>query len=146
LVELPVRESTPESAEDFAAGVAFVHSLIDKEVAKGVPPERIVLGGFSQGGALSLYAGLQYPKTLGGIVSFSGWLPLFAQLQSVAPSLAENRVLIVHGTRDSKVMFDRGEAARDALQPVVKRLQFESFDGDHEAPPLMWLEEFLRGL
>jgi phospholipase/carboxylesterase len=138
---LPVTSGTPASAADFAAGLAAVHALIDKEVARGVPAGRIVVGGFSQGGALALYAGLRYPQPLGGIVSFSGWLPL---LDPAAPALAASRVLLVHGTRDGKVRFDLAESARDALRPRVKSLRFESFNGDHEAPPLEWLEEFLR--
>jgi predicted esterase len=143
LAALPVTKSTPASVEDFAKSTAFIHALIDKEVAKGVAPEHIVLGGFSQGAALSLYAGLSYPVALGGIVCFSGWLPLWPQL-SAAPALAASRVLIVHGRADDKVQFGLGEAARDTLGPRVKSVRFESFGGAHEAPPLGWLEEFLR--
>lgn len=50
--------------------------MINKEIAAGIPSNRIVLAGFSQGGALSLYTGLQYDKPLAGIVAMSCWLPL----------------------------------------------------------------------
>jgi predicted esterase len=145
LEHLPVRKGTAESAADFAPSAARIHALIDAEVAKGVLPEHIVLGGFSQGGALSLYAGLRYAKPLGGIVSFSGWLPLASEL-AASPALAASRVLLVHGTRDDKVLFDMGALARDTLGPRVKSLRFESFSGGHEAPPLRFLEEFLRAV
>lgn len=52
----------------------FVHSLIDAQIADGIPSSRIVLGGFSMGAALAIYAGLTYGKPLGCIISFSGYL------------------------------------------------------------------------
>uniref|UniRef100_A0A7S0ZXU0 Phospholipase/carboxylesterase/thioesterase domain-containing protein n=1 Tax=Noctiluca scintillans TaxID=2966 RepID=A0A7S0ZXU0_NOCSC len=53
--------------------VAFVHQTLEDMESQGIPAERIILGGFSQGGTSSLLAGLTYPKRLGGIVSISGW-------------------------------------------------------------------------
>ncbi len=53
-----------------------LHELITKEVNSGIPPSRIILGGFSQGGAMSILAGLCGERKLAGIVSLSGWLPL----------------------------------------------------------------------
>merc|ERR1712050_69229 len=53
--------------------VRNMHSKIDALVADGVPAEKIVIGGFSQGGKTALHAGLRYPKRLGGVVAISGW-------------------------------------------------------------------------
>lgn len=55
------------------ASVAALHAILDALVADGVQPAEIVLGGFSQGGAIALSAGLSYSKPLGGLVSISGW-------------------------------------------------------------------------
>lgn len=54
-----------------------IHSLIDAEVSAGIPPNRIVLGGFSQGGGLALYSSLTYPQKLAAVVGLSCWLPLY---------------------------------------------------------------------
>lgn len=54
----------------------YVHSLIKKEMKEGIPSERIVLGGFSQGGALALHSALTFPQKLAGVVALSCWLPL----------------------------------------------------------------------
>lgn len=59
------------------AAVKQIHSLIDSEVSAGIAPERILLGGFSQGGGLALYSSLTYPKKMAGVVGLSCWLPLF---------------------------------------------------------------------
>lgn len=53
-----------------------VHKMIMEEIQIGIPPSKILLGGFSQGGALALYSGLTFPQKLAGIISLSGWLPL----------------------------------------------------------------------
>lgn len=71
----PLQES-PDAVTSIHDAVARVHKLIDEEVEKGTPPERIVIGGFSQGGAISVASGIRYPKKLGGIVCFSGWVLL----------------------------------------------------------------------
>lgn len=50
--------------------------MIDSEVKAGIPPSKILLGGFSQGGALALYSALCYPDRLAGVIALSCWLPL----------------------------------------------------------------------
>lgn len=61
-----------------------IHRLIAEEEKAGIPTERILIGGFSMGGALALYSGLRYPKTLGGILGLSCWLPLFKHFPNVS--------------------------------------------------------------
>lgn len=53
-----------------------VHKMIMDEIQVGIPPNKILLGGFSQGGALALYSALTFHQKLAGVVSLSGWLPL----------------------------------------------------------------------
>lgn len=53
-----------------------VQTLIQNEIQAGIPADRIVVGGFSQGGALALYSALTFPQRLGGVVALSCWLPL----------------------------------------------------------------------
>ena len=72
------------------------------------------LCGFSQGAALALHAGTQYPTALGGIIAFAGWLP---GPLTVAPAhvSTSTRVLLLHGSHDSKVPGILSESARDIL-------------------------------
>ena len=70
---MPVKPTEPDDRPSFSASIASVHALIDAEVAKGTASEDIVLGGFSQGGAMALLAGYSYAKRLAGVACLSGW-------------------------------------------------------------------------
>ena len=74
----------PEDEEGIRKAAEMVHSMIAEEVALGIPTKRIVLGGFSQGGALALYSALTFPEPLAGIISLSAWLPLHQKFPAVS--------------------------------------------------------------
>lgn len=76
--------SGPEDEEGIRKAAETVHSLIAEEVAAGIPTTRIVLGGFSQGGALAMYSALTFPEPLAGIVALSAWLPLHQKFPAVS--------------------------------------------------------------
>lgn len=63
--------------------VSSLNALIGEEIDEGIPANRIVLGGFSQGGAMSLLTGLTSERKLGGVVCLSGWLPLRHKIKAV---------------------------------------------------------------
>ena len=76
---------TPDEPDDTArreAAIAAVHQIVMDEVAKGIPPERIVLGGFSQGGALAMWAAATCPNQLAGVVLWSSHAVSSVALQS----------------------------------------------------------------
>jgi predicted esterase len=68
----------------------YFHQLIDEEIKSGIPSERIVLGGFSQGGAISLLAGVTAPNKLGGIFGLSCYLVLQSKLKELTPKDSPN--------------------------------------------------------
>lgn len=70
-----------EDQDSMLASVGRVHDLVQAEMNKGVPPERIVLGGFSQGCVVSLLALLSLPRPIGGAFCMSGWLAMSRDLQ-----------------------------------------------------------------
>ena len=109
-----------------------VHALIDREVARGVPAHRIVLGGFSQGCAVTLGAGLRYPARLAGLVGMSGYLPL------AATTAAERRdanaltpIFLAHGQRDAVISIERGTATRDALKALGMAVEWHAYPMEH---------------
>lgn len=79
--------SGPEDEEGIRRAAEMVHSLIAEEVAAGIPTQRIVLGGFSQGGALAIYSALTFPEPLAGIIALSAWLPLHQKFPAVCISI-----------------------------------------------------------
>jgi len=87
------------------------------------------LGGFSQGGALALYAGLTYPRPLAGILAFSCWLP---KHDHVVPNIAHNKhvpVLQCHGDSDPVVQTRWGQLTADVLSKVLTKHQFKTYRG-----------------
>jgi predicted esterase len=135
---LPVTLRTPDDEAGYANAARSIHAMIDAEVAKGTPASRIFLGGFSQGGALSLFAGLSYREALGGVISF------WAKLKS-SPALAGSNLLVIHGDEDDKVLFECGERSRDVLTPHVKTLTFKTAEFGHSLHPSEpgWLHAFI---
>lgn len=106
-----------EDAEGIKASAEYLNSLIEKEISEGIPAERIVLGGFSQGAAMSIYTGLNAKWKLAGIVSLSGWLLLsktFREVLAAGPKANENTpVLMCQGDSDPLV---RPELSRISYQ------------------------------
>ncbi len=126
--DLVKREDEAGLRESFAQ----VHALLDREVARGVPPHRIVLGGFSQGCAVALGAGLRYGQRLAGLVGMSGYLPL------ADTTAAERRdanaltpVFGAHGRQDGVVPLTRGTAGRDLLQALGQPLEWHEYPMQH---------------
>lgn len=82
-----------EDAEGINSSFEYLSGLIQQEIDAGIPADRIAIGGFSQGGAMSIYTGLMSKVKLAGIVSLSGWLLLsktFHELYSTGPKLNDN--------------------------------------------------------
>jgi phospholipase/carboxylesterase len=107
------------AAEDEAGireSAAAVQALVERETARGVPAGRVVLAGFSQGGAIALHTGLRAPQRLGGVVALSTYLPLAAKLGEAHPANAAVSVFMAHGTRDDIVPHAMGSSSRDVLR------------------------------
>ena len=122
------REDDAGLRDSFAA----VHALIDREVARGVPAHRIVLGGFSQGCAVTLGAGLRYPARLAGLVGMSGYLPLAAATEAERRDAnALTPIFLAHGQRDAVISIDRGAATRDALKALGMAVEWHDYPMEH---------------
>jgi phospholipase/carboxylesterase len=123
-----------------AAGIqkseSAIQALIAHEVACGIPAERIVLAGFSQGCAMALHTGLRLPQTLAGIMALSGYLPLadrFATERNTAN--AKTPIFMAHGTMDPVVVLQRGEDSRNALAALGHPVQWHTYPMQHSVHP-----------
>ena len=87
-----------------------IHQLIDHEVQIGIPSDRIILAGFSQGGAITLHSGLRYPKKLGGLLVLSSYLPLANTLSKGALKINQTiPILMLHGIQDDLIPIQKAE-------------------------------------
>lgn len=81
---------TNEDERGMLVSRTYLHDLIDQEISCGIPPESIALSGFSQGGAMALFAGLTYPKRLAALATLSAYLPLSSKFRDLAAECARS--------------------------------------------------------
>lgn len=124
-----------------------IEEIIANEKARGVPADRIVVAGFSQGCAMALMVGLRHGQTLAGIVGMSGYLPLGSSTaaEHTAASL-KTPIFLAHGTRDGVVALPRATASRDALAELGYAVEWHEYAMEHSVCPqeVTDLEAFLK--
>jgi phospholipase/carboxylesterase len=109
--------STPEDEAGIRESAEAVFALVRRERERGIAAGRIVVAGFSQGGAMALFAALRWPERLAGIVALSTYLPLAPGLEKEThPANAAVSVFMAHGTFDPIVPLALGEGSRDLLR------------------------------
>jgi phospholipase/carboxylesterase len=107
----------PEDADGIRASAADVVRLIDREVERGIAASRVVLAGFSQGGAIALHTALREPRPLAGVLALSTYLPLASTLaaeRSVAN--AHLPIFMAHGSADPLLPLAVAERSRRLLE------------------------------
>ncbi len=130
-----IRDLTPEGRDD-EAGLQTtrerIESYIAAERAQGIETRRIVLAGFSQGGATALHVGLRHAERLAGIIALSCYLPLRDRL--AAEAVGANRatpILMCHGREDVVVLPAFGELSRDALLAAGLPVEWRAYSMGH---------------
>lgn len=113
---------------------AHVDALLAREATRGIAPRRTLLAGFSQGGAIALYAGLRFDARLAGIVALSAYL--IAADRIAAEASAANRdlpIFMAHGTGDQVIAFAWAEHSRDVLETGGWPLEWRAYPMEHAA-------------
>lgn len=111
----------------------MVEHLIAQEKSRGIPSNRIVLAGFSQGCAMTLQTGLRHPEKLAGLLCLSGYLPLHATLPAERHDANHHTpIFLAHGRGDPIVPFDRAEKSRDFLQSLGYQVEWHAYPMQHE--------------
>ena len=130
---------TPEGRDDEAgirAAAESIGALIDAQGDVGIPPERVVLAGFSQGGAMALFTGLRYPARLAGVIGLSCYLPLathFVAERSTAN--AATPIFQGHGEVDPVVLCDMGLTAHRQLTEAGCDAEWRTYPLAHSVSP-----------
>lgn len=126
---------------------SLIRDLVKQEIdgsapglnGHGVPSNRIVVGGFSQGGAIALLAGLTSPSPIAGVVALSTWMPLRAKIEAMRTSQELFPVFQAHGTADQIVNYEFGKATHEGLRTQLgfgKLAEFHEYKGMmHSACP-----------
>jgi phospholipase/carboxylesterase len=124
--------SQAQDADGIQASAQAVRALIAREQTRGVPASRIVLGGFSQGGAIALHTGLRFPERLAGIMALSSYLPLAETLTAEAHSAnAHVAVFIGHGRDDTVVPLPLAQRTRVTLTALGYAVNWQEYPMAH---------------
>ncbi|MCG8413655.1 MAG: alpha/beta hydrolase [Pseudomonadales bacterium] len=120
--------------EQLRQSAQWVHDLIERELERGIDSERIIIAGFSQGGAVAFEAALTYPKPLAGIMALSTY---FATATSIDIQPVQNTIpiLICHGTFDPVVPEALGRKSVATLQNLGFNPEYESYPMEHAVCP-----------
>uniref|UniRef100_A0A1B6I6J1 palmitoyl-protein hydrolase n=2 Tax=Homalodisca liturata TaxID=320908 RepID=A0A1B6I6J1_9HEMI len=122
--------SGPEDEVGIKKAAESIHAMIEAEEKDGIPSHRIVLGGFSQGGALALYSALTFPKKLAGAMALSCWLPLHKSFPAALNAAnKETPIFQCHGDCDPIVPYKWGQLTASILKTLVKSTEFRSYRG-----------------
>ncbi|RXR08790.1 alpha/beta hydrolase [Pseudoxanthomonas composti] len=125
--------ATRADAAGVAASVEQVEALIAREAERGVPPQRVLLAGFSQGGAITLAVGTRRHQPLAGLIALSTYLPDPAGLARYGTQAATVQpVFAAHGSHDPVVPFAAGQASAQALQQAGYSVDWHSYPMAHQ--------------
>lgn len=95
---------------------AILKQLCEEQEAEGIDSNRIIVAGFSQGGAIALHCGCRYPRQLGGILALSTYLPLMDKLSDeISDYAVSTPVFMAHGTQDDVVAYEYGKLSQGCL-------------------------------
>lgn len=129
----------------------LVEGMIEEQIAQGIPSERIVLAGFSQGGAVILQTGLRYHKPLAGLMALSCYLPLHESLE--AEKTEQNSavpIFMAHGSADPVVRPELAYTSRSRLESLGYKVEWHEYTGmQHGVSPeeidhiSLWLQKVL---
>lgn len=145
----PLVPGKPPDPEEFRKGARALRSFFAEARERyPVDPERVVLLGFSQGGAMAYEWALSEPTSVAGLVALATWLPgPLADAVGTRPEQARLPVLVLHGTQDTMVSVDMARASRERLRDFGVRLMYRELEMGHELTRealqiiTRWLEE-----
>lgn len=140
ILDMPTQVKVGESAErkinqsQLLASAKDIQNLIDREIERGVNSERILVLGFSQGGAVAYHAALTYPHSLGGLAGLSTYFPILSAPNTFVPSPNNQNIdiQIYHGNIDPVVNQSLGLKAQSDLTTLGYQIQYHDYPMEHQ--------------
>jgi phospholipase/carboxylesterase len=126
----------PEDEAGIRASQALVEGLVSNEIKRGIPARRIVLAGFSQGGAIVLQTALRHAERLAGVMALSTYLPLKGHLEKERQAAnSDLPVFMAHGQFDNMISLERAVQTRDALGALGYKVEWHEYPMPHSVCP-----------
>lgn len=140
-----------EDEQGIKTSVAQLQQLVRREIERGVPSERIVVAGFSQGGAIALYGGLSFPSKLAGVLALSTYLPLAGEFEQARQAVNQDTpIMMAHGIHDDVVPLGLAELSHERLSGWNYKLEWHTYPMAHSVNPAeigdigSWLRKVLQ--
>jgi phospholipase/carboxylesterase len=109
-----------------------INAMIEAEIADGIPSQRILLAGFSQGGAMALHTATRFDKPLAGVLALSTYLPLKNQLKDKQhPANKTLPIWMAHGRQDSVITLATAQSSRQTLEATGYAVEWREYDMPH---------------
>jgi phospholipase/carboxylesterase len=109
-----------------------IEALMAREKARGIPAERIILAGFSQGCAMTLQTGLRQKEKLAGLMCLSGYVPIASKAAAEhTPESLATPIFMVHGRMDPVIPVARAEQSRDLLKQLGYQVEWHDYPMQH---------------
>ncbi len=125
----------PEDEKGVRESEGLLRKLIEAEKARGIQATKIVLAGFSQGGAIVLQTGLRYPERLAGIMALSTYLPLQEKIGEASQANRDVPIFMAHGTYDDIIPLRRAEQSKDLLAKSGYPVEWKTYPMPHSVCP-----------
>jgi phospholipase/carboxylesterase len=126
----------PEDERGIRASEALTGKLIGEQMERGIPAEKVVVAGFSQGGAIALQTALRHPQRLAGVLALSTYLPLAGRLAAEASDAnRKTPVFMAHGQYDNVIPLNRAEQSRDLLLQAGYDVRWHTYPMPHSVCP-----------
>lgn len=125
-----------EDGEGLRMSQESVEALIAHEESRGIPANRIVLAGFSQGGAVTFQAGLRHPNRLAGLMALSTYLPLAGTVEAErSKANFEVPIFMAHGSVDPMISIGRAQQSRKMLEALGYAVEWHEYPMPHSVCP-----------
>ena len=121
--------SGQEDEDGIKRAAKIVDLLIEEEMKNGIPSERIIIGGFGAGGALSLFTAFHTRHKLAGVIALSTWIPLYKDIGDATKVNKETPYLQTHGDSDSIVPYELGQLVSYLLHGMLPNHEFKLYKG-----------------
>lgn len=150
---LSLDRTAPQDETGIRDSATVLEWLVEREQQRGCRYDRIVLAGFSQGGAIALYTAVRFPQRLAGVIALSTYLPLAESFPQEFPTGDHARalpILMAHGTYDPMLPVALGQTSRQVLQSAGYRVEWHEYPMAHAvcaeevAAVSAWLNRVLR--
>ncbi len=120
-----------EDIESITESHELITQYINAEIEKGIPANKIILAGFSQGGAIALHTGLRYPDSLAGLLALSTYLPVSDQLENEASKHKNIPIMMAHGIVDPVIPVDHGRTSCQMLKDHGYNVEWHEYMMQH---------------